>query len=138
MCVFCLPICHQMLFSQEAHKVFVKQGTHGIAVDSADIDKFESELQDMLKVVEKHMESKEDDEKVCEIRMKQIIALAFIKHIFSYSSVHFYACFSSQILGCVQCSTCVSGMNYAAERDFPSFPSPCAPPKPFLGIPPTF
>uniref|UniRef100_A0A670ITQ8 Utrophin n=1 Tax=Podarcis muralis TaxID=64176 RepID=A0A670ITQ8_PODMU len=44
------------------------QGTHGIAVDSADIDKFESELQDMLKVVEKHMESKEDDEKLDEER----------------------------------------------------------------------
>ncbi|XP_032999821.1 utrophin isoform X2 [Lacerta agilis] len=58
----------KMLFSQEAHKVFVKQGTHGIAVDSADTDTFESELQDMLKVVEKHMESKEDDEKLDEER----------------------------------------------------------------------
>ncbi|XP_053146646.1 utrophin isoform X4 [Hemicordylus capensis] len=58
----------KMLFSQEAHKMLVKQKPHGTAVASEDVDKFECELQDMLKVVEKHMESNEDDDKLDEER----------------------------------------------------------------------
>ncbi|XP_061480028.1 utrophin isoform X2 [Rhineura floridana] len=58
----------KMPFSQEPHKMFAKQEPHGTAVENADFDKFEYELQDMLKVVEKHMESNEDDEKSDEER----------------------------------------------------------------------
>ncbi|XP_066471431.1 utrophin isoform X3 [Tiliqua scincoides] len=56
----------KMLFSQEAHKIPVKSQLHGIAVDSTDLDNFECELQDMLKIVEKHIESSEDDDKLDE------------------------------------------------------------------------
>ncbi|XP_072851849.2 utrophin isoform X2 [Pogona vitticeps] len=58
----------KMLFSQEAHKTVVKQESHGTSVTSTDLDIFESELQDMLNIVEKHMESKEDHEKLDEKR----------------------------------------------------------------------
>lgn len=54
-----------MRFSQETHKV--KSEPHGIEVDSIDLDNFECELQDMLKIVEKHMESSEEDDKVWEM-----------------------------------------------------------------------
>ncbi|KAJ6660138.1 hypothetical protein lerEdw1_018065, partial [Lerista edwardsae] len=56
----------KMLFSQETHKV--KSEPHGIEVDSVDLDNFECELQDMLTIVEKHMESSEEDDKLDEER----------------------------------------------------------------------
>ncbi|KAJ7342012.1 hypothetical protein JRQ81_008385 [Phrynocephalus forsythii] len=58
----------KMLFSQEAHKTVVKQESHGTSVASTDLDRFECELQDMLNIVEKHVESKDDDEKLDEKR----------------------------------------------------------------------
>ncbi|KAG8123766.1 hypothetical protein E2320_019129 [Naja naja] len=58
----------KMLFSQDAHKRFAKQELCGIAVASKDLDKFECEIKEMLNIVEKHMESKEDDEKLDEER----------------------------------------------------------------------
>nr|XP_016854217.1 PREDICTED: utrophin isoform X4 [Anolis carolinensis] len=54
----------KMFFNLEGHKMFVKQELYGPSMASADLDKFECELQDMLNVVEKHMESKEDEEKL--------------------------------------------------------------------------
>ncbi|KAM3851338.1 utrophin isoform 2-T2 [Vipera latastei] len=54
----------KMLFSLDAHKKFAKQELCGIAVASKDLDKFECEIKEMLTIVEKHMESKEDDEKL--------------------------------------------------------------------------
>lgn len=64
--VFTFVTILQMLFSHEAHKIPVKSELHGIVVDSTELDNFECELQDMLKIVEKHMESSEDDDKVCD------------------------------------------------------------------------
>lgn len=66
-CYFC--VC-QMLFSQDAHKRFAKQELCGMEVASKDLDKFECEIKEMLNIVEKHMESKEDDEKVGELHVK--------------------------------------------------------------------
>ncbi|XP_042312754.1 utrophin [Sceloporus undulatus] len=58
----------KMFYSQEGHKIFVKQEFYEPSVASTDLDKFECELHDMLNMVEKHMESKEDDEKLDEER----------------------------------------------------------------------
>ncbi|XP_077206954.1 utrophin isoform X2 [Paroedura picta] len=58
----------KMLFSWEGHKVHTKQEPHGTVVDSTFLDKFECELQDMLTIVEKHMESNDEDEKLDEER----------------------------------------------------------------------
>ncbi|XP_060548244.1 utrophin isoform X1 [Pantherophis guttatus] len=58
----------KMLFSQDAHKRFAKQELCGMEVASKDLDKFECEIKEMLNIVEKHMESKEDDEKLDEER----------------------------------------------------------------------
>uniref|UniRef100_A0A8D2JCW8 Utrophin n=1 Tax=Varanus komodoensis TaxID=61221 RepID=A0A8D2JCW8_VARKO len=55
----------KMLYNQE---MFAKQEPQETDVASTDLDKFECKLQDMLKVVEKHMESKDDDEKLDEER----------------------------------------------------------------------
>lgn len=49
----------------------VKQDSYGSSVPPTDLDKFECELQDMLNIVEKHVASKEDDEKVCELNVNQ-------------------------------------------------------------------
>ncbi|XP_060096541.1 utrophin isoform X3 [Heteronotia binoei] len=58
----------KMLFNGEGHKVQTKQEPHGTVVDSTVLDKFECELQDMLTVVEKHMVSNDEDEKMDEER----------------------------------------------------------------------
>ncbi|XP_054855344.1 utrophin isoform X2 [Eublepharis macularius] len=58
----------KMLFSREVPKVQMKQEPHEILVDSTVLDKFECELQEMLNVVEKHMESNDEDEKLDEER----------------------------------------------------------------------
>uniref|UniRef100_A0A452I4P7 Calponin-homology (CH) domain-containing protein n=1 Tax=Gopherus agassizii TaxID=38772 RepID=A0A452I4P7_9SAUR len=52
--------------SQHIKSAKVKPQEPGVA--SADLDKFESDLQNMLKVVEKHMESSDEDEKMDEER----------------------------------------------------------------------
>ncbi|XP_048345233.1 utrophin isoform X2 [Sphaerodactylus townsendi] len=56
----------KMLFAQEGHKAHTKQEPHGTVVDSAVLDKFECELQEMLNIVEKHMQSNDEDEKLDE------------------------------------------------------------------------
>ncbi|XP_032070994.1 utrophin-like isoform X2 [Thamnophis elegans] len=67
----------KMLFSQDTHKRFAKQELCGIAVASKDLDKFECEIKEMLNVVEKHMESKEDDEKeLRSLQRRQVLELS--------------------------------------------------------------
>lgn len=71
MCCLCLHLL-QMLFSREGHKAYTKKESHGTLVDPTVLDKFECELQDMLNIVEKHMESNDEDEKVCGHRITYI------------------------------------------------------------------
>lgn len=54
----------QMLVGQE--RLPVTSEPHEVGVAFPDLEKFESDLQNMLKVVEKHQELSEGDEKVCE------------------------------------------------------------------------
>nr|XP_014437163.1 utrophin isoform X2 [Pelodiscus sinensis]XP_025035407.1 utrophin isoform X2 [Pelodiscus sinensis] len=60
----------KILIGQEPlpYKVPVEPELQEPAVASADLDKFESDLQNMLKVVEKHMASSDEDEKMDEER----------------------------------------------------------------------
>ncbi|XP_067398337.1 utrophin [Emydura macquarii macquarii] len=60
----------KILVGQEPlpYKVPVEPEPQELGVASADLDKFESDLQNMLKVVEKHMESSDEDEKLDEER----------------------------------------------------------------------
>uniref|UniRef100_A0A670YZV5 Utrophin n=1 Tax=Pseudonaja textilis TaxID=8673 RepID=A0A670YZV5_PSETE len=69
--------CHELVEPKltELNRNFEKVSQHirsaklcGIAVASKDLDKFECEIKEMLNMVEKHMESKEDDEKLDEER----------------------------------------------------------------------
>uniref|UniRef100_A0A8C8VJ87 Utrophin n=1 Tax=Pelusios castaneus TaxID=367368 RepID=A0A8C8VJ87_9SAUR len=56
----------KILVGQEPlhYKVPLQPEPQELAVASAELDKFESDLQNMLKVVEKHMESSDEDEKL--------------------------------------------------------------------------
>lgn len=54
----------QMLVGQE--RLPVMSEPREVRVGFPDLDKFESDIQNMLKVVEKHQELSEGDEKVCE------------------------------------------------------------------------
>lgn len=59
-----------MLVGQE--RVPVMSELHKPGEPSADLDEFESDLRNMLKVVEKHMESSDEEEKVCKPGMSVI------------------------------------------------------------------
>uniref|UniRef100_G1NIS5 Utrophin n=1 Tax=Meleagris gallopavo TaxID=9103 RepID=G1NIS5_MELGA len=45
----------------------------GVPVAFPDLEKFESDVQNMLKVVEKHQELSEEDEKVCEAQIEEVL-----------------------------------------------------------------